>query len=100
MYYDYSLKFDSEQTANTILFNEYTDNVEGINRTFKSPKYLAVDVIGTIYKPTGNTLTTETGPIEEVQPVPGWHANVRNLTPLPELEPYMVFPTSPVRMWA
>jgi len=59
-----------------------------------------VDVIGTIYKPTGKMLTNEEGDYPEMKPVAGYHANVRHSEPAPELEQFAVVPTSPVRMWA
>ena len=36
----------------------------------------ALDVIGTIYKPTGATLTVDGVELPEMAPVPGWHANL------------------------
>jgi hypothetical protein len=59
----------------------------------------AVDVIGVIYKPTGETLQGEDGPYPEMKAVEGWHVNVRGPM-LPELLPYAVEVASPVRVWA
>lgn len=36
----------------------------------------ALDVIGTIHKPTGETLTVDGMEVPEMAPVPGWHANL------------------------
>jgi len=88
MYTDYFLRFADEAEANGVLF-------EG-----ETPRYTAIDVIGTIYKPTGNMLTTDEGPVDEMAPIPGWHVNVRHMGEAAELAAYAVTPHSPVRGWA
>ena len=88
MYTDYFLKFDTEADATAALFDE------------EKPKYAAVDVIGVIYKPTGQQLQTPEGEVEETSPIDGWHVNVRHTEAAPELEAYRVFPAAPVRGWA
>ena len=38
----------------------------------------AIDLVGTIYEPTGNTLTDDEGnEYPETAPIDGWHVNVR-----------------------
>lgn len=96
MFYDYMLKFNSESECNQILFTEQTIQ----EQTLMVPKYTAVDVIGTIYEPTGNMITNEYGDVPEMTPVSGWHANVRHVNEAPELASYQVFPATPVRVWA
>lgn len=63
----------------------------------------ALDVIGTIHKPTGEKIAGEDGMTFDVTaPLPGWHANLRaDLTPeqLAQL-PTIPAPTTPVRVWA
>ena len=100
MYTDYFLKFADQAEADSVLFDEQTNVQDDIVETFKVPKYAAIDVIGTIYKPTGVLLTTDEGEVPEMAPVEGWHVNVRHKEEAPELVPYQVFPESPVRMWA
>ena len=85
--HDYFLKFPSEAQANAVLF----DGEIG--------KYTAIDVIGTIYKPTGKMLSTEDGQVAENTPVDGWHVNVRHKSEAPELAAYAVTPSSPERVW-
>jgi hypothetical protein len=92
MYIDYYLKFDSEAAAKAVLYQ----GEEGS----EIPKYLAIDLIGTVYKPTGKMLQSEEGEFPEMAPVPGYHANVRVVDAAPELEPYRVYPVTPSRMWA
>ena len=103
MYIDYCLKFKDAAEADSVLFTEQT-NVQGdIVETVKVPKYAAVDVIGTIYKPTGNLLPAEDGSgdaVDEMAPVEGWHANVRHSDEAPELDAYKVEVATPVRGWA
>lgn len=100
MYTDMFLKFADQAEADSVLFDEQT-NVQGdVVETVKVPKYAAVDVIGTIYKPTGKVLTTDEGEVPEMAPIDGWHVNVRHMGEAAELENYKVFPATPARMWA
>jgi hypothetical protein len=100
MYFDFFLKFADEAEATAALFTEQTNVQDDIVETVKVPKYAAVDVIGTIYKPTGKVLKTPEGPVDEMAPVEGWHANVRHTAEAPELVAFQVFPQNPVRGWA
>ena len=97
MYTDYFLKFADQAEADSILFEVQADAEGG---EIKVPRYAAVDVIGTIYKPTGNMLTTDEGEAPEMAPLDGWHVNVRNTADAPELAAFQVFPQAPVRGWA
>ena len=103
MYQDYFLKFKDAAEADSILFTEQT-NVQGdVVETVKVPKYAAIDVIGTIYKPTGKVLPAPDGSgeaVDEMAPIDGWHVNVRHTAEAPELDPYKVFPKQAVRGWA
>ena len=88
------LKFASETEANAILYR--------IEAKEPVANYRNIDTIGVIYKPTGVMLTNEDG-IEypEMQAIDGWHVNV---WVLPEedataLQPYVITPTNPVRVW-
>ena len=103
MYTDYFLKFNDEAEANAALYDEQT-NVDGdIVETVLVPKYAAVDVVGTIYKPTGNVLPAEDESgeaVDEMAPIDGWHVNVRHTEEAPELDAYKVEVKTPARMWA
>ena len=61
-----------------------------------------LDVIGTIWKPTGETTTDEDGTIMPVMSmIDGYHANIRGITEeQAALLPTIAKPNSPVRMWA
>ena len=93
---DYFLKFEDETLADAVLFDMVHDG-EGYT---KQPRYAAIDVIGTIYEPTGKMITTDEGETPEMAPIPGWHVNVRHTSEAPELEQYRVHPATPHRMWA
>lgn len=95
MYSDYFLKFDSEADAKAVLYR--TEGDEG----YKVQKYLAVDLVGTIYKPTGDIFIDDDGiEVPVMAPLTGYHANVRIVGYAPELDAYRVFPSTPNRLWA
>jgi len=84
---DYFLKFPDEATANQVL--------EPFLATH------SIDVIGIIYKPTGDVIDTPEGPSPVMAALPGWHVNVRGGDEEVEaLAEYQIFPTNPVRGWA
>lgn len=93
MYTDYFLKFDNEDEARMQLYEEEVDDT-------RTPKYAAIDVIGTIYEPTGNMIDTDEGEMPEMAPIEGWHVNVRHNAEAPELDQWRVFPSTPQRLWA
>lgn len=82
---DYTLKFPDEATA--------TSTLEPFIATH------AIDTIGIIYKPTGETLLGEDGEYPAMASIDGWHVNVRG-PEAPELEPYLVEVKTPARVWA
>jgi hypothetical protein len=82
-YGDMYLKFSDEAEA-TVLLEDYSGSV---------------DVIGIIYKPTGEVIETDEGDVPEMAAIEGWHVNTRG----PMLESLMAFsviPKHPVRVWA
>ena len=66
-----------------------------------------IDVVGTIYKPTGNVVTDADGnEIAEVAPLDGWHINIRLMgddrrADVDALSAYFVDPepVTPSRVW-
>jgi hypothetical protein len=100
MYTDYFLKFADEAEAQSALFTEQTNVQDDVVETVLVPKYAAIDVIGVIYKPTGEMIQTDEGEVPEMAPIDGWHVNVRHTAEAPELDAYKVAPKSPVRGWA
>jgi hypothetical protein len=100
MYYDLHLKFVDQAQAEETLFDEQTYVQDDVVETYKVPRYVAIDIIGVIFKPTGKMLNTEDGDMLEMAPIEGWHVNVRHTTETPELEEYAVKVKTPVRAWA
>ena len=68
----------------------------------------AIDVVGVIYKPTGETLTDDEGnEYPETAPLDGWHLNIRLIgdarrADVEALSNYFVDPepVTPARAWA
>lgn len=80
---DYYLKFKDEAEALEVL-KDYTGSI---------------DIIGQIYKETGNTLTTDEGEVPEMALIAGYYVNTRG--PASEfLLPFSIQVLSPIRMWA
>ena len=103
MYFDFFLRFDTEAEANEVLFTEQTNVQDDVVETVLVPKYAAVDVVGVIYKATGNVLPAEDESgeaVDEMAPLDGWHVNVRHTDEAPELDAYKVEVKTPSRMWA
>jgi len=106
---DKYLKFTAELQANSVLYTKvptaWSESVSMdeplvATKWMDKPNYDNIDVIGTIYKPTGTMLTNEEGmEYPEMQAIEGWHINIRNYTDAPELEQYAVVPTIPQRVW-
>lgn len=120
---DYYLKLNSEADMPTVLAAFYkqdtvteTDPETGEETvTPVGEPYLvtathdyAIDVVGTIYKPTGLMLTDDEGnEYPETAPISGWHVNLRLVTDAMQAEAdalsaYFVDPepVTPARSWA
>lgn len=101
---NFCLKFPDEQTAFDALsayrITEPAGDTTVTNWVTGSHTH-ALDVIGTIHKPTGTMLTDEEGnQYPEMAPLDGFHINFL-VDELPEaLAPYVVVPTNPVRVFA
>jgi hypothetical protein len=106
MYIDYCLKFDSEAEAKAVLYRVVgaveADPENGVEAQegYEVANYDAIDLIGTIYKPTGKMLQSDEGEVPEMAPLDGYHVNVRLLGEAAELEAYRVQPVTPARVWA
>ena len=70
-------KQDTETTVDEETGEETTTNVGDPYLVPNSSDY-AIDVVGTLYEPTGSTLTDEEGmEYPEMQAMTGWHVNIR-----------------------
>ena len=113
LFTDLYLRFDDEQAAHDALvaagIEQQTQAFLAEDGTVLSPAGYAaapgasVDYVGVIYKPTGNTITTEMGEQPEMAPLDGWHVNVRlsaDRTCPEALQGAIVSPATPSRVWA
>jgi len=117
---DFYLKLSAESDMPTVLADfyrqDYVTNVdeEGVEtQTPDGDPYLvahthdyAIDVVGTIYEPTGETLTDDEGvAYPAMAPVDGWHVNIRLVgdamrETVEALDAsHGVTPNSPSRVW-
>jgi len=94
-YCDYMVVFADEAEALSVLYDSSTDDEGNVTLT---PKFTAVDMIGTIYEPAPDPVPKKYVPVA----YPGYHANVRNIGPAPVLDVFVVTPTpvTPLRVWA
>jgi hypothetical protein len=107
--YDFYLRFTDELQANSVLYTKVPtawsesvsmDEPPVATEWMDKPNYPNIDIIGTIYKPTGTMLTNEEGmEYPEMEAIEGYHVNIRNYTEAPELDQYAVVPTIPQRVW-
>jgi hypothetical protein len=121
---DYYLKLDSKEGMPTVLSAFYRQDSTTVvdletgeeTITNVGDPYLvttthdyAIDIVGTINKPTGNTLTHEETGFEypELSPIDGYHINIRLLTDkyveqVEALSDYLVDPepVTPSRIWS
>jgi hypothetical protein len=101
---DYYLQFESESTAMAVLYTQVPTewDTEGTPTATESrANYANIDVIGTIYKPTGEVQDTDDGPVPLMETLPGYHVNVRVMLGEDHtaLEPFAVTPSTPQRTW-
>ena len=93
---DYYLKLTNEASMATVLSDFYNEEGELVLNT---PDY-AIDIVGTIYEPTGVILTDAEGlDYPEMQALTGWHLNIRTYNDMSAYEEYFVSPTTPSRKW-
>jgi len=106
------LKFSDEAEMLSVLFHvvltewetttdEETGEVTKTPIAFESrPRFANTDIVGTIYRPTGNTLTDDEGnEYPEQAALDGFHVNIRAEAPIEELESFRVYPNAPARVW-
>jgi hypothetical protein len=103
---DKYLSFPDEAAAKAVLYRiegaveADPENCVEAQEGTEVANYANIDTIGIIYKPTGEMLQGEDGPYPEMAPIEGWHVNVRLVGEDAEaLEPFVVEPATPVRVW-
>lgn len=101
----YFLKFDNEEQAKEVLSsyvskNQWIDEAP-VGSWIHSSKDHALDVLGTISKPTGETLIDGEGLESPVMaPIDGFYVNIA-IDYLPgSLSAYVIYPATPNRLFA
>jgi len=96
---------DTETTVDDETGEETVVNVGDPYMVMQTTDY-AIDVVGVIHRPTGNTLTDAEGnEYPEQAPLEGWHVNVRIVgdamrDTTEEIDAiYGVIPNTPARVW-
>ena len=96
---------DTETTVDDETGEETVTNV-GNPYLVQYTKDCAIDVVGVIYRPTGNVLTDDDGnEYPEQAPLDGWHVNIRLIGDARRVDVeaadavYGVIPNSPARVW-
>lgn len=93
------LKFDSEAQAIEALAEYRSTGQESLPYWLTASHSHALDVVGTIHKPTGVMLQGGIGECPEMAPIDGFHVNLM-CDELPEsLQPYALAPANPVRVF-
>ena len=104
MYTDLYLKFSDEAQANEYLYTQVPTEWDDSDPDLLIPtawepraNFANIDVIGVIYEP--QEIVDPENPPEPVA-LEGWHVNVRIIDEDPTpLEPFMVEPAAPRRVW-
>ena len=98
-------KQDTETTVDEETGEETTTNVGDPYLVPNTSDY-AMDIIGTLHEPTGNTLTDDEGmEYPEMQAMTGWHVNIRLMgdavreTVEALNTSHGVTPETPMRVW-
>lgn len=98
---DYYLKTtDLQSLWNVLILYNLAERSPDTGEYFA--KGIALDIIGTIYKPTGNTITVDGLTFPEQEPVEGFHANIRGDLTAEQIAslPLILAPATPYRVWA
>lgn len=101
------LKFPNQVTAVAMAqqFGLYAVDSHGGQRLVSASHKMAIDVVGTVYAPTGGTVTHNGMTSPEMAPVDGWFINIAVLDPaypIPHeaLAPFTITPGPTHRGWA
>lgn len=95
-----ALKFDTKAQADELLF-KYVNGNKQPELLQQQPVFRNTDVIGVIYKPTGEVTVVDGIETPVMQALQGWHVNVLALDEedTTAIEVYKVEPSTPVRVW-
>ena len=98
--FDYFLKFENKEQADAVLYRLEGADPENSVEGELVANYSNIDVIGLIYKPTGEAIQSEEGEVAVMLALQGWHVNIRSEVPCPELARFSIQPNNPCRVWA
>lgn len=96
------LKFPDEATAISVLPQFRGPDQDGNEVWITASHTHALDVVGTIYKPTGVMLPSsdpDMPAFHEMAPIPGYHVNFIGNLPT-EADQYIVVPSNPTRVFS
>lgn len=102
---DYYLRFPDEAGMKDAFGTIESNTDHGAIVSHPVVSHMAVDIIGLIYEPTGETckiLGPDGSEIDApvMAPLEGWHVNLRGDALPQELEQYCIEPQNPRRVWA
>lgn len=98
---DFYLKLTNEAAMTTVLSAFYDKEGEFVGNTAD----YAIDVVGVLQEPTGNTLTSDGMEYPEMVAMAGWHVNIRLTGDVLRDETealdvlHGVTPSAPKRVW-
>ena len=106
---DFYLKFADQAQADSVLYTNTpvlaVVDLEGnvitpAGEDIVTPNFANIDVIGTIYRPTGAVETVEGMEVPVMAALEGYHVNVRAVgEDISALTSFAVTPTNPQRIW-
>ena len=109
MYNDMYLKFTDKAQADSVLYTttpvlavvDPEGNVITLaGEDVVTPNFANIDVLGTIYRPTGAVETVDGMEVPVMAALEGYHVNVRAVgEDTSALVPFAVVPTVPQRIW-
>ena len=109
MYNDLYLKFSDKAQADSVLYtttpvlavvDQEGNVITPAGEDIVTPNFANIDVVGTIYRPTGAVETVDGMEVPVMAALEGYHVNVRAVgEDTSALVPFAVVPTVPQRIW-
>ena len=106
---DYYLKFTDEPQANSVLYTNTPvlavvdpegNVITPAGEDIVTPNFANIDVIGTIYRPTGAVETVDGMEVPVMAALEGYHVNVRAVgEDTSALTSFALVPNHPQRIW-
>lgn len=93
---DYCLKFASQDEMESELIDAGFDVDE--DGGFHHP-HCALHIIGVMYQPSGDVVVVDGEPVDVMEPVDGWHVNIRTWGDAVFPSEFVVTPKTPSHVW-